>query len=349
MYIEVYTMNNLLERIDVMDTNFRFNQAWANGKYNTFNMKFFNNELPKTIKFDISNTKDAVGDALCICSSNPTGAPDEIQVDGKYVSGFTIRMSNYFNNVTEKEAEELLLHEMIHIWQYSTQPQSSWQPNAHGQSFTNKMNEINRRSNGNYHITVTNDSSISARHDSSNINQKDMYQKTKNKSIVVMNNPDGKSDVAFKVFDNDADKNQFINQYAKMHDINIIGEAKPQDLDKYNAMFANVKSSKNTNWDGYYSMGNKAFDQAIKDGGITMKNSPNKFFTGCSNNQATFESTIRQLGLDALLEDAIIGMHKVIFDDDEDDNDGPKYVEKDWNTVSHLIDDIDDTEEVETR
>ena len=129
-------MKSLFERIDKLDTNLRISSEWAKRKYNEFNTRFFGGRLPKNISFEMSGTTNAVGDASCIVSNMPS--PGSVQVGDNFVGKLKIRLSSYFNDITETEAEEVLLHEMIHIWQYVTIPKAQWGANMHGTSFTNK-------------------------------------------------------------------------------------------------------------------------------------------------------------------------------------------------------------------
>ena len=141
-------MNSLFERIDKLDTNLRITSEWAKRKYNEFNSRFFGGKLPKDIQFEMSGTQNAVGDASCVVSNMPSAG--SIQVGDNYVGKLKIRLSSYFNDITETEAEEVLLHEMIH---YSILSRQLKDESAHGPLFRRMMDDINRRFGR--HITVS--------------------------------------------------------------------------------------------------------------------------------------------------------------------------------------------------
>ena len=77
-------MKSLFERIDKLDTSLRISSEWAKRKYNEFNSRFFGGKLPKDIKFEMSGTTNAVGDASCIVSNQPS--PGSIPVGDNFVS-----------------------------------------------------------------------------------------------------------------------------------------------------------------------------------------------------------------------------------------------------------------------
>lgn len=59
-----------------------------------------------------------------------------------------------------------------------------------------------------------------------------------------------------------------------------------------------------------------------------------------------FEAAIRKLNLPAAMESVIEELHDVAFQEDNDDDDEPQYVEKDWKSVDK--DNGDGTSSVET-
>lgn len=62
--------------------------------------------------------------------------------------------------------------------------------------------------------------------------------------------------------------------------------------------------------------------------------------------QQMFEAAIRKLNLPAAMESVIEELHDVAFQEDNDDDDEPQYVEKDWKSVDK--DNGDGTSSVET-
>ena len=261
-------MTPLLERIDNIDTNLHISAEWAKRKYAEFNSTFFGNSLPKAIQFDMSNTTNAVGDAYCLVSSQPTGESDEIKVGDTFVHGFRIRLSSYFNNITESEAEEVLLHEMIHIWQYATIPKSLLGINMHGHEFAGKTTEINKLSSWKYNLSATNDSSNKARHDDNLMQSKKQYDELKDERLLFMKdkNDAGKTDVI--KFKNDADLKEFTDEFAPEHELEITGKASPHELDLFRYRFGALKPNTEENRNGYYIMNPKDIDEAKRLGAI---------------------------------------------------------------------------------
>lgn len=260
-------MNSLFERIDKLDTNLRISSEWAKRKYNEFNTRFFGGRLPKNISFEMSGTTNAVGDASCIVSNMPS--PGSVQVGDNFVGKLKIRLSSYFNDITETEAEEVLLHEMIHIWQYVTIPKAQWGANMHGTSFTNKMNEINRMSGGKYNVTTTNDSSMKARHADNLMQNKKEYDELSESRLMFIKDKNNDSKVDVIRFKNETDMNQFAEQFVPMHELEVIGTAAPHDIDAYRYRFGALKNNTEENRNGYYIMNKRDIDEAKRLGAIS--------------------------------------------------------------------------------
>lgn len=82
-----------------------------------------------------------------------------------YPSSYEIKMSSYWNHLTEQQATDVMLHEMIHFYQYVYLPLNIWKPDSHGASFLSVMNRINEIHGR--HITKYNDSTVGISHDKS--------------------------------------------------------------------------------------------------------------------------------------------------------------------------------------
>lgn len=62
--------------------------------------------------------------------------PNEFFVKGFIISDLRIDFNNNANDrMTEKDAYETLIHEMIHIWQYLNETPTEWAANPHGRGF----------------------------------------------------------------------------------------------------------------------------------------------------------------------------------------------------------------------
>lgn len=144
------TRLRFISESNVDQTGFIPTVTWMKTNYDKFNRKFFQNSLPDSanVKFELSSTQDALGDAS---------------------TDMKIRMSRYYNNMTETEAANVLLHEMIHIWQYTNQDPQYWNSNqkAHGAKFLEICRHINDDSNHVYNVTPVCDDPAGSRHDNS--------------------------------------------------------------------------------------------------------------------------------------------------------------------------------------
>lgn len=257
---------HIFERIDKLDTNLRISSEWAKRKYKGFNSRFFAGKLPNDIEFEMSGTTNAVGDASCIVSNKPS--PGCIPVGDTFVSNLKIRLSGYFNDITETEAEEVLLHEMIHIWQYVTIPKPQWGANMHGASFTTKMNEINRMSGGKYNVSATNDSSLKARHADDLFRNKKEYDELGESRLMFIKDKNNESKVDVIRFKNESDMKQFEEQFVPMHGLDVTGTASPLDIDAYRYRFGVLKPNTEENRNGYYIMNKRDIDEAKRLGAI---------------------------------------------------------------------------------
>jgi len=104
---------------------------WMKANFCVFNQKYFEGRLPDP-HFGLSRARTQLG----------TMSFKRIRHLRKIVfSDFTIRLTTYYN-MTERQAQNVLLHEMIHyaIGYHGLQDTSS-----HGMIFRAKMNELNRK------------------------------------------------------------------------------------------------------------------------------------------------------------------------------------------------------------
>lgn len=172
----------LLERTEEEKNDFKPNGSWFKTMYSKFNDEFFGGLLP-SCTFDTDRSTKHVAVASCKRKRIPAYGFEDYG-NGVYVGGLKIAFSTYFDNMTEREGEEVLLHEMIHIYQYTQLRWGTWNnrssySGAHGYTFINKMDEINK--NGGYNITTTNDSKLQVRH---NINDRDIKNASKQKIVM---------------------------------------------------------------------------------------------------------------------------------------------------------------------
>lgn len=101
-------------------------------RFNEFNSKYFNNEIPM-VHFEFSNTRNNLG---------------------RYTKAtHSIRITTYYKNITEHDVEEILIHEMVHAWQHSTNHEDRGAHYSHGVNFYRKADMINRMSNHKFHIS----------------------------------------------------------------------------------------------------------------------------------------------------------------------------------------------------
>ena len=99
-------------------------KEWVKDRYNVFNGIFFDNILPQPdegIIFIVTNSKKIKS----LGSSYPT-RPYKIRINFRY-------------DLSEIEWENILLHEMIHIWQFVLGYKC-----GHGKTFNSKVKEFNK-------------------------------------------------------------------------------------------------------------------------------------------------------------------------------------------------------------
>lgn len=119
--------------------------SWMKLNYDKFNKAYYNDALPNNVKMKLSTAKSRVGYAQYRVFSNNT-------------CEYSIFISKYFS-MPEKELENVLLHEMIHISEYYFHPEifknahKSHKP--HGEYF---MSELERINSFGHHITVKSES-----------------------------------------------------------------------------------------------------------------------------------------------------------------------------------------------
>ena len=122
---------------------------WMREVYDAFNTMFFKRKLPNEIEFEFVNAKRFGGDAR-FWKSNMRTKECTMKNHGWYVGSFRIRLSTFYNNITRHEAELLMLHEMIHIYQFSNLPLSEWNGSGirgcHGYTFTEWIDRIKEMS-----------------------------------------------------------------------------------------------------------------------------------------------------------------------------------------------------------
>ena len=130
---------------------------WMREAYDAFNAMFFKGKLPHDIEFKLVNAKTFGGDARYWKNKRRTKECTMKNHDW-YVGTFRIRLSTFYNNITKHEAELLMLHEMIHIYQFSHLPFSEWNGSGirgcHGYTFTEWIDRIKEMSGGNYVVNI---------------------------------------------------------------------------------------------------------------------------------------------------------------------------------------------------
>lgn len=108
--------------------------------FQQFNAEYFGNKLPEP-RLIVSSTRIRLG-----CFSWHSEPKYFYGLD--VLSGFTIRVSNYYD-MQERQYQETLLHEMIHFY---IAYQHLKDNGTHGRLFREYMNRINRQG---WHITVS--------------------------------------------------------------------------------------------------------------------------------------------------------------------------------------------------
>lgn len=130
---------------------------WMRESYDKFNAMFFKGKLPANVEFKLVNAKTFGGDARYWKNERRT-KECTMKNHEWYVGTFRIRLSTFYNNITQHEAEQLLLHEMIHIYQFSRIKFSEWNGSGirgcHGYTFSEWIERIKEMSNGKYVVSV---------------------------------------------------------------------------------------------------------------------------------------------------------------------------------------------------
>lgn len=115
------------------------NKKWIEENYIIFNHEYFNDLLPPIgvgrmhiQLLDINKQVSYIG----IASWRPTSPDGDVNICNRE---YKIKINNYFSDLYEVEFQNVLLHEMIHIWQYIIGYKG-----GHGTSFKKKANEINK-------------------------------------------------------------------------------------------------------------------------------------------------------------------------------------------------------------
>ena len=130
---------------------------WMRKAYDKFNAMFFKGKLPDDIEFGFVNAKTFGGDARYWKNKRRT-RECTMKNHEWYVGTFRIRISTFYNNITKHEAELILLHEMIHIYQFSQVKFSEWNGSGirgcHGYTFTEWIDRIKDMSNGKYVVNI---------------------------------------------------------------------------------------------------------------------------------------------------------------------------------------------------
>lgn len=130
---------------------------WMRKAYDKFNTMFFKGKLPDDIEFGFVNAKTFGGDARYWKHKRRT-RECTMKNHEWYVGTFRIRISTFYNNITKHEAELILLHEMIHIYQFSQVKFSEWNGSGirgcHGYTFTEWIERIKKMSNGKYVVNI---------------------------------------------------------------------------------------------------------------------------------------------------------------------------------------------------
>lgn len=126
--------------------------AWMQKKYKEWNALAFANKLPKEMNFELDNDKNAAGKFTVNVSQNPIKKEtvgDDIEgfftEDNYLLKDPIITLSVYFNHGHEEQYLDVLLHEMIHCYEFYCLKYLAHYNVMHGATFTNKMKEINTR------------------------------------------------------------------------------------------------------------------------------------------------------------------------------------------------------------
>ena len=110
---------------------------WIRERYNKFNKMYFFDKLPKDLEFKISRSKDTWGEAAF-----------NVNLRLNTITPAFISLSNYYDS-PEYVKENTLIHEMIHVYDYVTNPQHyiimhkrNRRYNSHGTWFKNECKRL---------------------------------------------------------------------------------------------------------------------------------------------------------------------------------------------------------------
>lgn len=113
--------------------NFKITKDYVIQRFKEFNERYFDNVLPITTiqEFKVFPYKNTLGSVVSLLYDS-------------YSEIKSFRVSNYFNR-SEKVYCDTILHEMIHVYQYTVLYPYQYNSNydVHGKTFVKKMNEIN--------------------------------------------------------------------------------------------------------------------------------------------------------------------------------------------------------------
>lgn len=112
-------------------------EEWMKTNYDIFNKKYWAGKLPGNLKFITNMNKASLGEAIYTCSKNQRITPVKIVI------------SNFYPNTPEEIYKNALLHEMIHIYDYITNPEkyndaNRGKYNSHGKFFAYEMDRLNK-------------------------------------------------------------------------------------------------------------------------------------------------------------------------------------------------------------
>lgn len=141
------------------EPGFRVSVEWMKEAYEELCKQYFaNDRMPKAssgeIVFGRKPIRKAHAAASCTARRQVARGLDgrpvrfepkagEFAVKGFIIGDLSITFSSASNNdsLTEKEAWETLIHEMIHIWQYLNETPTEWAASPHGRNFIIKSRE----------------------------------------------------------------------------------------------------------------------------------------------------------------------------------------------------------------
>lgn len=128
--------------------------TWTSKKFDTFNAEFFGGILAAPI-FQITKTRSFLGQVSWryvpgTIRSKYTSSGRRVRVGDVAPSETRLKMSAFYDR-PERELENILLHEMIHLWFVQTDRPEI----GHGPEFKAEAARIHRESRGAHVITIT--------------------------------------------------------------------------------------------------------------------------------------------------------------------------------------------------